>query len=51
MEFLIKAFYDDDDTTTHKSTVIQANSKDEARAKGWEIYPDCDSVGVWEVNG
>lgn len=51
MEFLIKAFYYDDDTTTHKSIIIHAKDKDEARAIGWEIYPDCDSVGVWEVNG
>lgn len=51
MKFLIKAFYDDDDITTHKSTIIQANSKDEAQARGWELFPDCESVGVREVDG
>ena len=51
MKFLVKAFYDDDDTTTHKTTIIQAKDINEARALGWEIYPDCESVRVSEVNG
>lgn len=51
MEFLIKAFYDDDDTTTHKTTIIRAKDIEEARSLGWELYPDCDSIGVYEYNG
>lgn len=51
MDFLIKAFYDDDDTTTHKTTIIRANNIIEARVLGWELYPDCNCVGVYEYNG
>lgn len=51
MEFLIKAFYDDDDTTTHKITIIRAKDIEEARALSWELYPDCDCVGVYEYHG
>lgn len=51
MEFLIKAVYDDDDTTTHKTIIIQAKDIEEARALGWELFPDCDCVGVREIDG
>ena len=50
MKYRITAYGEEYDLP-NKSAIIEAENKEQAQARAWEMFPEYDDVGVSEMKG